>query len=274
MRWSIIVGVGCLAVGCVASPSFARSASLSVRLVPASPAPGSTATLTISGSTEQTAIPLVVASTGEGCPPRIPNAAHVLVPDGGVVTGGIGRSLRVRIAPATTRFCVFLVPATEDADGKPTYAATAPPLDAAEVRVAGTPRLIGGGVILGTTRADTSSVALTIARSGTRITRITVTCGGNALRPPAIGRLFIGKRFDAKVSLPLAKKIHWSGRLLPDNSSNYDVPPAPWHGIVRYTLDAQLVVDPLDGTPQLITGRGTLSGPRLPCPKQRRYARL
>jgi hypothetical protein len=142
------------------------------------------------------------------------------------------------------------------------------------VRVAGTLRLIGGGVILGHTRAETSSVALLIARSGTRITKLTATCGGNALHPPAIGQLFIGKRFDAKVSLPLAKKIHWSGRVLPDNSSNYDVPPAPWKNVVHYTLDAQLVVDPVDGTPQVITGRATLRGPGLPCPKQRRYIRF
>jgi hypothetical protein len=275
MRWSIAAGVTWLMVAWLGgSASASGGASLSVRLVPEHPAVGSSATLELDGSTAQTGIPLVLAVTGSGCPARIPTSAHVLVPKTGVVTGGISGSVRVRIDAATTRFCVFLVPAKQNAYGVTRYVKTALPLDAVEVELAGEPRLDGGGVIFGHTRTDNSTVALWIARSGTRITKLVVTCGGSPLHPPAIGQVFIGKRFVANVSLPLASKLRWSGPLRPDNSSNYDKPiPAQWNGAVRYTLDAQLVIDPIGGQPQIITGTGRLGGPGLPCPTERRYVR-
>lgn len=272
MRASTVFCIAALLLAAAGSALARGEATLSVRLVPERPATGSTATLEIRGSTEQTAIPLVLPVTAANCPARIPASAKPLIPSSGVVTGGISASVRVRIDAATTRFCVFLVPATEDAYGKSSYAATDPPLAVAEIAVGGTPRITGGAVLFGHTRANNSSVALTINLSGTRVTKLTVTCGGNPLHPPALGKAFIGKRFVTKVSLPFASRIRWTGRMLPDNSSHYDPPiPARWNGAVQYTLDAQLVL--LNGEPDKIVGTGRLSAHGLPCPTARRYVR-
>lgn len=272
VRWLIAVCVVGLLLA-VAGPGLASGgAAVSVRLVPEHPAAGSTATLEIRGSTQRTAIPLVLSVATPGCPARIPASGKPLVPSSGVVTGGISAIVRVRIDAATTRLCVFLVPASEDAYGNSSYVATAQPLAVAGIAVGGAPRLSGGGVLFGHTRSDNSSVGLTVSLSGTRVTKLTVTCGGNPLRPPALGKAFIGKRFVARVSLVFANRIRWAGRMLPDNSANYDPPiPARWNGAVQFTLDAKLVF--LAGQPDKITGTGRLSGRGLPCPAARRYVR-
>ncbi len=245
-------------------------ASVKAYLIPDHPEPGTQATLVVDGRTTNTAIVVVVASRAASCPARA-GGGPISVPPDGLGTGGIGARLSVHIATTTTRYCVYLVPASQDAYGKTTYNVHATPVAKAEVAVGGSLRLQRGASLFGHTRGG-STVALVGDRSGTRFGRIIVTCGGNPLHPPAPGKAFIGKRFTAKVALPVARAIHWSGSLIPDNSSNYDKPiPARWTRPVRYALNAKLVF--LDGHPESLTGRGTLTGPALPCPSVRRYVR-
>jgi hypothetical protein len=271
MRWAApLVAMLCLVL---AGGADARQggASLSARLVPEHPEPGSTARLVIEGQTTETAMAVVVASGAQTCPKRI-TGEPVLVPKDGLGTGGVGAHLTVHVTATTTRYCAYLVPAEQDAYGKTTYDVHAAPLARAEAPVAPALRLERGVSIFGHTAGGTSTVALVGDRSGTRITRIIVTCGGNPLHPPALGRAFIGKRFTAKVALPVARTIRWSGAVTPDNSSNYDKPiPARWTGPVRYVLNVRLVF--VDGQPELVTGRGALTGGALPCPKTRLYVR-
>jgi hypothetical protein len=270
MRRVSLVVSGFLLLGACATTAAARAgAVLQVRLVPEHPLPGTMATLAISGTTAKTGIVLVLAVTSPSCPARIPSGAHVLVPPNPLWTGGISSDLRVRVGETAKRYCVYLVPAEQDAYGKTSYEAAAPPLATAEVLVGAAPRLAGGGAF-GSGTSDNTSLQLIVARNGSTITKIIVTCGGNPLRPSALGKAFIGKRFTARVFLPLASHIRWAGFVLPDNSNNYDAPiPARWNGRVRYSLNAN--VRTVGGTSLRLTGTGVLSGAGLPCPKVRRY---
>jgi len=77
-------------------------------------------------------------------------------------------------------------------------------------------------------------------------------------------------RFTARVSLPLARTIHWSGFVTPDNSRNYDAPvPVAWTKPTRFTLNVKVIVK--DGLARALVGTGSLASPGLPCPKIQRY---
>ena len=134
--------------------------------------------------------------------------------------------------------------------------------------VGDTPRLAGGGAF-GSGTSDNTSLQLIVAPNGSTITKILVTCGGNPLRPPALGKALIAKHFTASVSLPLTSRIRWAGLVLPDNSTNYDAPiPARWNGRVRYSLDASVrTVD--GGYPG---SRGQVSCPAQASPARRYVA--
>jgi hypothetical protein len=135
-----------------------------------------------------------------------------------------------------------------------------------------TPPLQGspGAVIFGLTRGSTSSLAIVLNRSGTRIVKLIATCGGNPIHPPMLGKAFIGKRFVAKVSLPVTVKIVWSGSMPADNSRAYDPPiPAQWTRPARFSLTGKFVVR--DGEIERLVGTGRLTSAGLPCATVRRY---
>ena len=111
---------------------------------------------------------------------------------------------------------------------------------------------------------------LVLDRTGRKIVMVRTTCGGSALHPPSLGKEFIGKRFSARVSLPLSRTIHWSGLVTPDNSRNYDAPvPVAWTKPTRFTLNVKVIVK--DGLARALVGTGALASPGLPCPKVQRY---
>ena len=218
----------------------------------------------IRGTTAKTGMVLVLAVTTPSCPARIPSGANVLVPPNPLWTGGISSDLRVRVDETAKRYCVYLVPAEQDAYGHTSYKATAPPIGTADVLVGAAPRLAGGGAF-GSGTSDNTSLQLIVAPNGSTITKILVTCGGNPLRPSALGKAFIGKRFTARVSIPLTSRVRWAGLVLPDNSNNYDAPiPARWNGQVHYSLNA--TVRTVDGGYPRLTGTGVLSGDSAPLP--------
>lgn len=114
----------------------------------------------------------------------------------------------------------------DEVDGEIQFTTFAAPLARAELALAsGLAGVPFAGVSGGTRRGD-NGVSLSFDRTGRRITTVLVTCGGDATKPPSLGKEFIGKRFTAKVSFPLALNIKWSGLIEPDNSRNYD-PPVP-----------------------------------------------
>jgi hypothetical protein len=141
-----------------------------------------------------------------------------------------------------------------------------------EPQLAGSLQGQPGAGVSGGTRTGDNGVSLDFNRSGTRIVRVRLTCGGSALRPPSLGKEFIGKRFSAKVSMPLTRHIVWSGLVHPDNSQNYDAPvPAAWNRPTRFHLDVKMTI--VQGTPRQLVGTGRLTSPGLPCPTLRRYVR-
>ncbi len=263
---TLIASFAAVAVLVSSAGASSDSASFRMLLVPEHPAPGTTATLRFSGSSSETIQIVVLASSAAACPPRVTDGSKALLPRDGLWTGGIGGDMRVRVDAKTARFCGYLVPASQDAYGNTKYDVTAKPLAIAQAEIIGAlrvtriDRVLGGG----------GTLLVTFDRRGKVATRLQVTCGGDPLHPPRLGKEFIGKRFYARVSIPIAKRMRWSGRILPDNSSHYDAPvPARWTRPVHFSMDVRIVY--IDGSPGRLAGTGTLTSPGLPCATVRRY---
>jgi hypothetical protein len=258
-----------VALGAVLVSSAAAGttgSSFRMRLAPEHPAPGTTATLRFSGTTSTTAQIVVVSSSAASCPARVSTTANAVAPRDGLWTGGIAGGLRVHVDASTKRFCGYLVPATQDAFGNTQYDVTAKPLATAQAEVAGALRVTRIDHVLG----GGGTLLVTFNRAGTVATRLQVVCGGNPLHPPRLGKEFIGKRFHAKVSIPLAPRMRWAGGIAADNSSNYDAPiPAKWTRPVRFSMDVRVVY--VGGSPGRLAGTGTLTSPGLPCPTVRHF---
>jgi hypothetical protein len=100
-------------------------------------------------------------------------------------------------------------------------------------------------------------------RAGTRFTKVVIYCGGANRR-----EAFYKKRFTARLDLPVAARLKWSGPAKPDNSGNYSQPiPGPWTRPVRLAFDLRLTVEPDYAG---VSGIARLTGPGLPCPSLHR----
>jgi hypothetical protein len=267
-----ITTVVVLAAFVFAAPGHAES-RLELSLRPARPVIDAEATLTVSGMTDEMGV-LVVAplKSGTSCPARTPDNARPDLDNVKTLTGSFTQKFLV-YAEATTRlFCAYLQPANVY-NGELQWTTSTQALAHAGLVL---PTQIAGAMV-GQSYAGVSGgtrggygVTLDFNQSGTRIIKVRLVCGGNPMSPPSLGKEFIGKRFGAKVSLPLTRHIKWSGLVAPDNSQNYDAPvPAAWTRPTRFALDVHMTFE--QGTPRALIGTGMLTSPGLPCPKLRRY---
>ena len=101
---------------------------MTLTLRPAKPTVDSEATLTIRGTADETALPIVAALFGSSCPARLPQIAHVTQSqDRSVVQGAFTRKFSVNIEAETRRFCAYLQPAA-DVDGEVQFTTFSTPL--------------------------------------------------------------------------------------------------------------------------------------------------
>ena len=81
---------------------------------------------------------------------------------------------------------------------------------------------------------------------------------------PSPGDGWKTKRFNAKINIPVSKRLRWSGAVKPENGNHYEPPyPPDWFRPVHASFDLNLKITATGG---FITGTARLSGPRLPCP--------
>ena len=261
-----------LMVAVAAAPG--RSVSqMTLSLSPSKPAPNSLAVVTVRGVADETAAPAVIAVSGSLCPARIPSLNTAFwSSDSTLALGAFTRKVSVFTLANTQRFCAYLQPGVE-LNGDLQFSPGAP-LARAEIALsATTPGPLRGVPVYGVSGGNRygPGPTLVLDRTGRRITMVRTTCGRSGpLDTPSLGKEFIGKRFSARVSLPLTKTIHWSGLVTPDNSRNYDAPvPVAWTKPTRFTLNVTVIVK--NGLARALVGTGGLSSPGLPCPKVQRY---
>ena len=266
-----IVAAVLLTVAVAAAPG--RSVSqMTLSLSPSKPAPNSLAVVTIRGVADETAAPAVIAVSVSLCPARLPSLDTAFwSSDSTLALGAFTRKVSVFTLANTRRFCAYLQPGVE-VNGDLQFSAGAP-LARAEIALsqaaAGPLRGVPVYGVSGGNR-NGPGPTLVLDRTGRKIVMVRTTCGGSPLHPPSLGKEFIGKRFSARVSLPLTRTIHWSGLVTPDNSRNYDAPvPAAWTKPTRFTLNVTVVVK--NGLARALVGTGALASPGLPCPKIQRY---
>ena len=251
-----------------------RSVSqMTLSLSPAKPAPNSLAVVTVRGVADETAAAAVVAVSGALCPARVPSVSTAFwSEDFSLALGAFTRKVTVFVQATTRRFCAYLQPAVM-MNGDPEISPGAP-LARAEIALsqaaAGSLRGVPVSGVSGGNR-NGPGPTLVLDRTGRKIVMVRTTCGRSSpLDTPSLGKEFIGKRFSARVSLPLTKTIHWSGLVTPDNSRNYDAPvPVAWTKPTRFTLNVTVIVK--DGLARALVGTGALTSPGLPCPKIQRY---
>ena len=245
---------------------------MTLSLSPTKPAPNSLAVVTIRGVTDETAAPAVIAVSGSLCPARLPSLNTAFwSSDSTLALGAFTRKVSVFTLANTQRFCAYLQPGVE-VNGDLQISPGAP-LARAEIALsqaaAGPIRGVPVSGVSGGNR-DGPGPTLVLDRTGRKIVMVRTTCGGSPLHPPSLGKEFIGKRFSARVSLPLTRTIHWSGLVTPDNSRNYDAPvPVAWTKPTRFTLNVRVIVK--DGLARALVGTGALASPGLPCPKVQHY---
>jgi hypothetical protein len=254
--------------------ALGRSVSqMTLALSPTKPAPNSLAVVTVRGVADETAAPAVIAVSGSSCPARLPSVNRAFwSSDSTLALGPFTRKVSVFTLANTQRLCAYLQPGV-DVNGDLQISPGAP-LARAEIalsQAAASP--IRGVPVYGVSGGNRNGPGPTLVldRTGRKIVMVRTTCGRSSpMDTPSLGKEFIGKRFSARVSLPLTKTIHWSGLVTPDNSHNYDAPvPVAWTKPTRFTLNVTVIVK--NGLARALVGTGALSSPGLPCPMVQHY---
>ncbi len=258
----VLAAVG-LGLGAASGGARGSADDLKLALVTPHPAANSEYTFVVKGTTSALGW-LLVFETSSRCPSRDPESLdpkrfQQLSATEKPVRGNFSiRSGWQLVGVGPSHLCAYLQPASID-NGQTSYSSDGPPLARAELVVTGTPRLPGRSVVQGHLIAGNYALALTTNASGTRFVSLMIPCGG-----PQRADGWYTKRFNAKISLPITKRLRWNGAVQPENGNHYEPPyPPDWFRPVHASFDLQFAIDDQGG---LIRGIARLSGPGLPCP--------
>lgn len=254
---AVLAAIG-IALGAPTGEARVSTAGLQVEIVPRHPAANSQYTVLVTGNTSELGWVYLYEARSR-CPSRLP-ADHTIDVSEKTVRGSFSRRVgqMILVGAGPVHLCVYLQPAYIE-NGQTSVSLSEPPVARAEVVVLKSWRLPGRTPVVGNTPGWIYSLALATNASGTRFASLMIACG----RGPA-GEGWSTKRFNAKISLPITKRLRWSGAVQPDNGRHYEPPyPPDWTRPVHASFDLQLAIDDQGG---LVRGTARLSGPGLPCP--------
>ena len=231
------------------------AATVRVEVVPRSPAANSDFVLLIRGTAPAGSM-IVLYKAPAGCLSGRAPLERQLFLDNPEVHGSFSRRVSLQLVGAgPVHYCIYL--------SATSYTGDDPPLARADVVVTGGLRLGDRQLVPAHDHAGHYDVtyaafALFADRTGTRFRRVSIECGG-----PGRANGWFTKRFTARINLPLAPKLHWSGAVRPDNGGYEPPVPPKWYRPVHLTFDLRLGIDEQGG---LLRGTARLTGPGLPCP--------